>query len=283
MAAEERSLVQEKLMTCVALMLCAVAFADETGTARGNNPVAEVHRNSVDMVLRPVSAGTFTMGAPPAESGKRTDERPRQATITRGFLISETEVTQQQWTAVMKTVPWRGRRSVKTGPHYPVAYVNWTDAMAFCRKLSQRENRVYRLPTEAEWERACRADTQTAYSFGPDADELPGHAFCKANTMAVGAVHAHPVARKLPNALGLHDMHGNQWEWCADWYTRQPAGTVDPTGPAEGVQRVIRGGSWHCSAELCRSATRFYRDPAMATSDVGFRVVLELPPAGSSD
>ncbi|MCR9197828.1 MAG: formylglycine-generating enzyme family protein [Planctomycetaceae bacterium] len=268
-------------MTCVALMLCVFAFADEPGTARGNE--SKVLRNSVDIVLRPVSAGTFTMGAPSAESGKRTDERPRQVTITRPFLISQTEVTQQQWTVVMKTAPWRGKRSVKLGPDRPAAYVNWHQAVAFCRKLSRLENRVYRLPTEAEWECACRAGTQTAYSFGVDADELPRHAFCEANTMAVGAVYAHPVARKLPNAFGLHDMHGNQWEWCADWYTPHPAETVDPTGPALGRQRVIRGGSWHCSADLCRSATRFYRDPTMATSDVGFRVLREHPPAGSCD
>lgn len=106
-------------MSRVALIVCLVLPA--SGHAGASDKEREAFRNSVDMVLRPVSAGTFTMGAPPAESGKRTDERPRQVTITRAFLISETEVTQQQWTTVMKTVPWRGKRSVKTGPHYPVA------------------------------------------------------------------------------------------------------------------------------------------------------------------
>lgn len=267
-------------MSRVALIVCLVLPA--SGHAGTSDKEREAFRNSVNMVLRPVPAGTFTMGAPASEPHRRADERSRQVTLTRPFLISETEVTQQQWVAVMQTVPWRGKRSVKAGPGYPVAYVNWNDAVAFCRKLSRMENRVYRLPAEAEWEWACRTGTQTVYSFGDSAMDLSRHAFYRANTIEWGVSHAQPVARNRANAYGLFDMHGNQWEWCADWYTPHPVATVDPRGPARGVRRVIRGGSWHCSADLCRAATRFYRDPAIATSDVGFRVVLELPPTGGA-
>lgn len=267
-------------MNGLIVLLLAIP-TDERVTNRPGQSVEAAERNSIGMVLQKIPAGRFTMGAPRAESLQRRDETPREVTITRPFLMATTEVTQAQWQAVMPTAPWRGRRSVREGNDYPATYITWDQATAFCHALSQREQRTYRLPTEAEWEFACRGGEtrQSAYGFGNAASRLSQHAWFGENTVEIGNAWAHQVAQKRPNGLGLYDMHGNCWEWCGDWYAVPTTQTsTDPVGPQEGGRRLMKGGSWHGSAHLCRCACRFGRAPHVPSSDVGFRVVLEIPP-----
>ena len=193
--------------------------------------VGDPIENSIGMVLVPIPAGEFLMGSPETEPGRRDNEVQHQVTLTKPFLLGVHEVTQGQWQAVMGTTPWKGKEFVKEGDDYPATYVSWHDAVEFCRKLSEKEGLEYRLPTEAEWEYACRAGTTTAYSFGDDASELGEYAWYRENARNVGQKYAHTVGQKKPNPWGLYDMHGNVWEWCSDWYGDYPSGSVtDPQG-----------------------------------------------------
>jgi formylglycine-generating enzyme required for sulfatase activity len=181
--------------------------------------------------------------------------------------LGKYEVTQAQWEAVMGYNPsaWRGQRNL------PVEQVSWEDAQEFLRRLNTEEGVArYRLPTEAEWEYAARAGTTTAYSFGSDVSRLDEYAWYGGN-----AAHtSHPVGQLKPNAWGLHDMHGNVWEWVHDWYATYPTGAVtDPQGPASGVSRVFRGGGRSNVAWRCRSSSRGYRPPESRLDAVGFRVL----------
>ena len=161
------------------------------------------------------------------------------------------------------------------GPRNPVEAVSWDDAVEFFRKLSalpaeKAAGYVYRLPTEAEWEYACRAGTMTEYSFGNDESELGDYAWHASNSGNT----THPVGSKQPNPWGLHDMHGNVWEWCQDWHGDYPRGAVtDPTGPSSGSFRVLRGGGWVHGSEYCRSANRGGSTPDDRGSYYGFRVL----------
>ena len=157
----------------------------------------------------------------------------------------------------------------------PAAVITWNDAMAYCQWLSDVEKATYRLPTEAQWEYACRAGTTTQYSFGDDHQELAQFGWFKNNS----ELRSHAVGQKRPNAFGLYDLHGNLWEWCHDfydekWYEKSP--TNDPTGPTFGLQHVMRGGYWPSSASTCRSAHRGRTIPANRSNHFGFRVVLSL-------
>ncbi|MDP2896058.1 MAG: formylglycine-generating enzyme family protein, partial [bacterium] len=164
------------------------------------------------------------------------------------------------------------------GPKNPVENVSWDDAQEFARKLSQKENVTYRLPTEAEWEYACRAGTTTEYYWGddPDGRQISDHAWYKGNldTTKMGTAHK-PVGQKKPNAWGLYDMSGNVWEWCQDWCSEYPAEkeAVNPKGPVGGPSRRVRGGSWYFRADLCRSALRSGGSPSDRDSLVGLRLV----------
>ncbi|NQT36633.1 MAG: formylglycine-generating enzyme family protein, partial [Planctomycetes bacterium] len=194
--------------------------------------------------------------------------------------LGKCEVTQQQYEKLMGDKPWSGERHVKEGPEYAATYVSWDDAQEFCRKLSSKEGRTYRLPTEAEWEYACRAGSKTRYSFGDDVSKYGAYAWYKNNTDDVGEEYAHRVGLKRANAWGLHDMHGNVFESCQDWhgdeyYKNSPA--VDPTGPITGSGRVIRGSCWYDGPRGGRSAFRFMSGPEYRRYDLGFRVVL-VPP-----
>jgi len=203
------------------------------------------------------------------------DEHPRhRVKLTKSFHLGRTEVTQVQWKAVMGTTPWKGKQSVKEGDDYPATFVNWDDAVEFCRKLSEKEGVEYRLPTEAEWEYACRAGTTTVYSFGDDESQLAEYAWYENNARWAGEEYAHIVGQKKPNPWGLYDMPGNVSEWCQDWYGEYPSGDVtDPVGPASGSLRVLRGGSWDDFARSCRSTHRNRYAPSGRISFLGFRVL----------
>ena len=242
----------------------------------------ETYADSVGIQMKLIMPGTFTMGSPPTESGHHSDEGPpRAVTITRPFYMSVHEVTQAQWRSVMDTEPWRGETSSRESPDLAASWVSWDDAMVFCRKLSAMTGTAVRLPTEAEWEYACRAGTTTAYSFGDDASKLGDYAWYSENAFDKDEKYPHPVGRKQPNAWGLYDMHGNVWEWCADWYADSYANADarDPKGSASGSARVLRGGSWFTSPQYCRAAYRRWITPDYRYDGIGFRVVV-LPGVG---
>ena len=200
------------------------AWADHLGT-----PVQIT--NSLGMKFNLIPPGEFAMGSPASEPGRYDDETQHQVKITKPFYLSVHEVTQAQYERVMGKNP-----SKYEGANKPVEDVSWNDAVAFFRKLNDEVE--YRLPTEAQWEYACRAGTTTAYSFGDDVSQLGEYAWYSGNSSST-----HPVGELKPNAWGLFDMHGNVFEWCQDWYGDYDSLKVvsDPTGPASGDLRVWRG------------------------------------------
>jgi formylglycine-generating enzyme required for sulfatase activity len=215
------------------------------------------------------------MGSPDSEKDRQSDEGPQhRVRITKGFYMGVTEVTQRQWKAVMGSEPSSFRLN---DDNLPVDSISWTDAVRFCWELSDKEGKTYRLPTEAEWEYACRAGTTTRFYFGDNYSMLSDYGWSGEN----GGWKTHPVGQKKPNAFGLYDMHGNVWEWCSDWhqsdyYTGRPNPDVNPTGPVSSLHRVCRGGSWHFNQRSCRSAIRLRDSPNERCYDGGFRVVLDF-------
>ena len=231
-------------------------------------------RNTVGMQLRLIPAGAFTMGSPMSEKYRNPGEDQHRVILTKSFYLGVTEVTQRQWQTVMETTPWKGKDLVQEGDNYPASYISWDDAVEFCRKLSAREGVQYRLPTESEWEYACRAGSAMAYTFGDDDSELGAYGWFLENAREIGIKHAQPAGGKKPNQFGLHDMHGNVWEWCQDRFGLYPSGDVtDPTGSESGPDRVCRGGSWYSTSDGCRSAYRLRKEPDFRIDRLGFRVV----------
>lgn len=226
------------------------------------------YTNSIGMEFVLVPPGVFLMGSPDSDKDAREDEQPQHlVTISQPLYLGRYPVTQAQWQAVMGENP-----SHFTGDNLPVERVGWEDAQAFIRKLNAQEGHVrYRLPSEAEWEYACRAGSRTRYCSGDDAGLLGPYAWYGENSGG----KTHPVGLLQPNAWGLHDMHGNVWEWVQDWYGDYPAGAeLDPEGPSSGASRVLRGGSWDDSASYCRTADRDFDSPDSRDNDVGFRLAL---------
>jgi formylglycine-generating enzyme required for sulfatase activity len=230
--------------------------------------------NGIGMKLTLIPAGEFQMGSPDSEPDRDDDETRHLVKITKPFYLAVHEVTQQQYEKVMGARPWQGKDYVKEGPDYPAVYVRHGDAVEFCRRLSEQEGVEYRLPTEAEWEYACRAGTTTAYSFGDDEAKLGQYAWYYKNTWDIGERYAHRVGQKQPNRWGLYDMHGNVWEWCQDWYGPYGSEKVvsDPLGPAQGYGRVLRGGSFYNPTSYVRSAYRVNNQPGYRLNvSFGFR------------
>ena len=227
--------------------------------------------NTIGMELVWIPPGEFAMGS----DGGEADEKPvHTVRISQGFWMSRTEVTQAQYRTIMDARPWYGQLQVRNSGDDPAVYVTWDDADEFCRTLGRREDRTYRLPTEAEWEYACRAGTVTTFSFGDSDSALAEHAWFEKNVWLVGLERAQPVRGKRPNAFGLYDMHGNVWEWCHDWYDPHDYASgpsTDPAGPATGAKRVIRGGSWFNYPHYLRVTFRDDQHPIDTDDQIGFR------------
>ena len=214
----------------------------------------------LEMMLIP--AGKFVMGSPKKEVGRYGDETQHEVTLTKPFYMGKYEVTQEQWESVMGNNP-----SDTKGTNLPVTDVSWNDCQEFIKKLNGITKGKYRLPTEAEWEYACRAGITTAYSFG--AKITPKDA----NYDDSGIGKPIEVGSYKPNTFGLYDMHGNVWEWCEDWKADYPKGAViDPNGPAKREYRVLRGGSFNGYVSGARSSSRGYYSPTIRSYIVGFRL-----------
>jgi uncharacterized protein (TIGR02996 family) len=230
----------------------------------------------IGMTFALIPAGTFLMGSPPGEAGRDSDEGPQhRVTLTRPFYLGTHEVTQAQWQAVL-----HGNPSKFKGPDRPVENVSWHECQDFCRRLEQRDGRLYRLPTEAEWEYACRAGTTTPFAFGTSLSTKIANFAANEDEATEGATEHRretvPVGSFLPNAWGLYDMHGNVREWCLDWLAPYRGGDVtNPHGPNFGSNRVLRGGSWIIAAKSCRSAHRHALEPDARRDFLGFRVLME--------
>jgi formylglycine-generating enzyme required for sulfatase activity len=244
----------------------------EPAAATGPAPTASRAIPDLALTLLWVKPGEFTMGSPPDEPNRNKAEGPpRRVTLTTGFWLGKTEVTQSQYEAVDGANP---SRFTDAGKDAPVERVSWLDAMAWCKKLTARERGAgrlpkgyaYTLPTEAQWEYACRAGTIGDYAGNPDA--MAWHDRNSGET-------THLVGRKEPNAWGFHDMSGNVLEWCLDWYGDYPRGAeTDPAGPDSGYFRMARGGSWRMKIEVGRSAARAGGSPARRDYTLGFRLAL---------
>ena len=229
--------------------------------------------DGIEYAFRWCPAGAFTMGSPSSETCHNSDETQHSVTLTKGFWMLETEVTQAMWESVMGTTVRQQRDKADPdwslygeGAEYPIYYVNWEESRTFCEQLSSKLGVQVSLPTEAQWEYACRAGTTGVYAG--DLDAMAWH-------WENSGGQTRPVRQKQPNKWNLYDMHGNVWEWCSDWYgpyVESPAS--DPIGPNSGSARVFRGGSWYRLAEYCRSAYRFYYEPGSRHFNLGFRIVL---------
>jgi formylglycine-generating enzyme required for sulfatase activity len=233
--------------------------------------------------------GEFSRGSPGGEAGRDADETPQRVSLTKGLFIAVNETTQREWDRVMgEGAALRTLRSAKAkpeliSPELPMHSVTWAQAGEYCRRLSELEGLIFRLPTEAEWEYACRAGTSTAFNLSVD-----GLSARDANiddgTGSVPLAPRAPGASGRANAWGLRDMHGNVWEWCADWSAAYPAtaSLSDPTGPEQEslgsidlAMKIVRGGGWNAPANDARSANRWEYAPAVATPYIGLRVAHE--------
>ncbi len=260
------------------------AQAAQEAWAKSLRKSSAVEKNSIGMELILIPPGKFRMGSPESEQGRDkgrlADETQVAVTLTKAYYLGKTEVTRNQWRVVMGTTPWMGKEeSPLAGDDCPVIEVTWDDAQAFCKRLSETEDQAYRLPTEAEWEYACRAGTTTRFSYGDDESRLGDQAWYRKNTWDrppsgenTRGRYAHEVGRKKANPFGLHDMHGNVWEWCENGYKEQLQGGTDPVNSTGGSDRVVRGGGWPSDAHLQRSAVRIGLSRSFRSIDVGFRV-----------
>ncbi|CAN5414083.1 hypothetical protein BH09PLA1_BH09PLA1_22000 [soil metagenome] len=285
------------LMFALANAGCA-GFVDAGFAQPASGSDGAVATNSVGMKFVFVPPGKFVMGSPITEARREMDEVEHKVQLTNGFYLGQTEVTRAQFAKFVRESKyvteaeragdletWRNLSMGQKFDH-PVVYVTWHDAQAFCEWLSAREGRTYRLPTEAEWEYAARAGTRDPFangaSIGTGDANFNGTTRYGAGT--VGSYRATTVAVRgfEPNPWGLHDMCGNVWEWCSDWYGRYPIEpTINPQGPSTGSVKLARGGSWANAPEYCRAAYRFGGNPEASYSTVGFRCVMEASGRGA--
>jgi sulfatase modifying factor 1 len=313
-----------RLLVCTGLAAAAAGCAhlNSRPAASPANP-AEVRTNSLNMKFIRLPAGEFIAGSPASEKERSPNETQHQVRITRAFWLGATHVTVGQFATFVKASGYRTLAETQgwaygswnepekkwntlaggswrnpgfpQGMDHPVVCVTWHDATAFCDWLSAKEGRKYRLPTEAEWEYACRAGKPTAYPWGDNPDDGKGWANCSDQTTAGqftlfpafpwsdGHFYTSPVAAFRPNAWGLYDMIGNALQWCGDWFAEYPSGPVEnPPGPPAGKERVLRGGSFIYGPRHCRCAFRGRNSPDFENFYVGFRVLLESEPEGKT-
>jgi len=248
-------------MVLGALALCGSSVAAEHKT--GDTKTITLP-GGVEMEMIWCEPGSFMMGSDVEEKGRSDDETRHEVVIRRGFWLGKYEVTQTQWRSVMN-----GNRSKFRGNDRPEDSVSWFDCQVFIKQVNAKFDGAARLPTEAEWEYACRAGSNEPISGGADIDDV---AWYTGNTCGI----TEPVGRKQPNAWGFYDMHGNVLEWCNDWYSKLGnEKVVDPRGPMFGSFRVLRGGCWFFYERDCRSAYRMRRDPDIRNCLYGFRLLLE--------
>jgi formylglycine-generating enzyme required for sulfatase activity len=258
-------------LTCVALAMPPV-FADVSSDERRKLTLRLGENVRMQFVW--IKPGKFKMGSPADEKARQTKETLHEVRITKRFWMQTTKVTQAQWEALMGSNP----SHFKGNPNLPVEQVSWDDCQEFLKKLNEVcKNQLGKLradlPTEAEWEYACRAGSTGRWSFGEDETKLGDYAWYSENS----GNRMHPVGQKKPNAWGLYDMHGNVWEWCKDWYGEyEKEAVINPQGPANGQARLLRGGSWDDVPLLLRSAYRFRVVPRFRVriGGIGGRVVL---------
>jgi formylglycine-generating enzyme required for sulfatase activity len=288
-----------RVSACLFTGLLMVLFALPRPKTVGAQASENVITNSIGMKLTLIPEGKFLMGSPAAEEERDPEELQHEVAITRPFYMGVYEVTQGQYGVLMDKKDKKTLANpsfFKAGPDHPVEQVRWIQAVEFCKRLSElpeekKAGRVYRLPTEAEWEYACRAGTTTVFHFGKALSSKQanfngifpyGGAAKGTNLQKPEKVGSYP-----PNAWGLYDMHGNVSEWCADWYDPdyyKNSPKENPTGPPKGVLstgfaddyfRVVRGGCWLDEARACRAAYRFRLQPSEPYRLVGFRVVCD--------
>ena len=237
----------------------------ETFSAGGQtHEVAIFSHEATGMEFTLVPVGRFLMGSPANEAGRLNDETRHRVMLTRPFLIARTEVTQSVWKQVMGA-----EASELPASDHPVAFVSWHAAADFCARAGLN------FPTEAQWEYACRAGTTSRYATGDDEASLARAGWFKGNSGGT----TQPVGRKIPNAFGLFDVHGNVWEWCSDWYgPYAPGHATDPTGAVTGSRRMLKGGTWYEHAGYARVAMRLRIGPGALKDDIGLRPVRPVPP-----
>ena len=220
----------------------------------------------VHLAMGWIPPGEFRMGS---ERGRYIERPVHWVKISKGFWMSKSLVSQEQWSKIMAANP-----SSFKGDTHPVEYISWKDCQDFCKRLTEKIGRKVRLPTEAEWEYACRADSSKEYCFGDDPDKLFDYAWFASNARGT----THPIWKRKPNEWGMYGMHGNVQEWCQDWFDEnyyRMSPVADPPGPDYGYNRVVRGGSWMRQADFCRSAHRDGDTPNTKCNHIGFRVVIE--------
>jgi formylglycine-generating enzyme required for sulfatase activity len=289
--------IRKHAATLGALGFCLALFVT-TGTIRAE--AQEQITPLPGMTFVSISPGSFTMGSPEDEEGREADEVQHQVTISQGFSIQTTEVTVGQWrtfveeTGYESTAEKTGAMALEDGEwkvrkgydwknpgfpqsdNHPVTCVSWDDTKAFAEWLSEKAGGTFRLPTEAEWEYACRAGTTTRFHWG---DKMDCDKANFGNSWSNECGRKEPlrtvqVASYPPNAWGLYDMHGNVWEWTNDWFAPYQEGSAtDPKGPEWGERRSVRSGSWWSYSRYCRSAVRVRNSPDQAFQTLGFRLV----------
>lgn len=235
----------------------------------------EYTHTQTGLVFVLIPSGSFRMGSPSNEEDHLSQEGPVHNVELNSYLIAKYELIQEVWAKVMGTSLWRGRENVRDDPQCPAVYITWDNCQKFCKKTSLH------LPTEAQWERACRADTSTRFYWGEDLSgrDIGEYAWYDKNTWDIGEKYAHRVGQKKPNDFGLYDMSGNVYEWCQDfhdenYYSNSPAS--NPTGPAKGSRVVSRGGCFGMNAGGLRSAYRDDCDPGFCSDTHGVRLVANL-------
>ena len=261
---KERASKQRKVQSKKA----KVDISPTIGKANYTPNVKTFYANGVSFEMVEVRGGTFRMGGT-SEQGSDADsddEYPVHSVTLSGYYIGKTEVTQALWKAVMGSNPSRFK-----GDNMPVECVSWDDCQEFIRKLNSLTSQNFRLPTEAEWEFACRGGNNSRgykYSGSNYIDNVAWYD-------GISGDKTHPVATKLPNELGIYDMSGNVWEWCSDWYGKYSSGAqANPKGPYDGSYRVVRGGSWDDNAKGCRSSNRTCNSPGYRADYLGLRLSL---------